>query len=203
MFASSTSMAHQDLFTEHHWYAGCTASRHEKRVAEQLRQRGVQYFLPLYETIHRWQNGRHRVQLPLFPGYLFVRLALRDRRQVLEIPGFARLVGFSSTPTPLRDAEIEAMQRGLELGMHAQPHPYLTAGRRVEIVSGPLQGMTGVLLRRHGLCRVVLSVELIQRSLVVEVNAEDVAPVRAASGVIRHSVAAGKERTNYGLNSNL
>ena len=181
MATSSTSLAHQDPFTEHQWYAGCTAARHEKRVAEQLQSRGVQYFLPLYETIHRWQNGRHRVQLPLFPGYVFVRLALRDRRQVLEIPGFARLVGFSSTPTPLPDSDIEAMQRALEPGLHAHPHPYLTVGRKVEIVRGPLQGITGVLLRRHGICRVVLSVELILRSMVVEVNADDVIPVRSTN----------------------
>lgn len=181
MPAFCTSMAHQDPQTEPHWYAGCTASRHEKRVAQQLQQRGVQYFLPLYQTIHRWQNGRHRVQLPLFPGYVFVRLALRDRLQVLEVPGFARLVVFGSTPAALPDAEIEAMQRAFELGVHAQPHPYLTAGRRVEIVRGPLQGLTGVLLRRHGEFRVVLSVELILRSIVVEVNADDVIPVRSGS----------------------
>src|SRR6266481_1270072 len=74
------------------WYAGYTSSRHEKRVAEHFAQRGVEHFLPLYETIHRWNNGRHRVQLPLFPGYIFVRIALQDRQRVIEVPGFVRLV---------------------------------------------------------------------------------------------------------------
>lgn len=197
------STAHQDLYTEQHWYAGCTASRHEKRVAEQLQERGVQHFLPLYETIHRWQNGRHRVQLPLFPGYVFVRLALRDRLQAMQIPGFVRLVGFSSTPAPLPDAEIDALQQAFVLGVQAQPYPYLTAGRKVEIVRGPLQGISGVLLRRHGPCRVVLSVELILRSIVVEVNADDVTPVRSARMASGNSSPWAQDGKDHRLSPNL
>jgi len=162
------------------WYAGCTAARHEKRVAEHLEQRGVEHFLPLYETIHRWNNGRHRVQLPLFPGYLFVRIALRDRLRVLEVPGFVRLVGFSGLPCPLPEADISKMRDALKTGVLAEPYPYLTAGTRVEIRSGPLQGMTGILLRRQNKHRIVISVDLIMRSMVVEVEAGDVVPLRSA-----------------------
>ncbi|HVO59399.1 MAG TPA: UpxY family transcription antiterminator [Terriglobales bacterium] len=167
------------------WYAGYTASRHEKRVAEHLRQRGVEHFLPLYDTVHRWNNGRHRVQLPLFPGYVFIHIALRDRLRVLEIPGFVRLVGFSSIPVPLPDSEIIAMQQAFQQGIHAEPHPYLTTGSRVEIVRGPLQGMKGVLLRRQGPWRVVLSVDLIMRSMVVEVSADDIVPLTRSRGPIQ------------------
>src|SRR6516225_1623337 len=115
-------------FLEPMWYAGYTAARHEKRVAEHFLQRGVEHFLPLYETIHRWNNGRHRVQLPLFPGYLFVRIALRDRLRVLEVPGFVRLVGFSGLPCPLPEADISKMRDALKTGVLAEPYPYLTAG---------------------------------------------------------------------------
>ncbi len=170
----------RDAYRETLWYAGYTASRHEKRVAEQLQERGVEHLLPLYEAIHRWNNGRHRVQLPLFPGYVFVRIALCDRLRVLQIPGFVRLVGFSGRPVPLPDDEINTIQHAFRLGINAQPHPYLTAGSRIEIVRGPLQGMRGILLRRHGLWRVVLSIELIMRSMVVEVDSDDVVSVKTA-----------------------
>jgi transcription antitermination factor NusG len=172
------SLAEDTLHNETYWYAGYTASRHEKRVAEHFAQRGVEYFLPLYETIHRWNNGRHRVKLPLFPGYIFVRIALRDRLRVIEVPGFVRLVGFNSLPHPLPEADINKMKEALNKGVLAEPYPYLTVGTRVEIRNGPMQGMTGILLRRQNKWRVVISVDLIMRSMAVEVEASDVVPIR-------------------------
>lgn len=168
------------------WYAGYTCSRHEKRVAEHLEQRSVEYFLPLYETVHRWNNGRHRVELPLFPGYIFVHIALRERLRVIEVPGLVRLVGFSGVPFPLPESEIAAMREALASGITAQPHPYLTAGSRVEVIRGPFQGMRGILLRRRGKCRFVLSLDLIMRSMAVDVDACDVIPVQGS----RHSPLA-------------
>jgi len=175
------SLAEDTLHSEMLWYAGYTASRHEKRVAEHFAQRGVEHFLPLYETIHRWNNGRHRVQLPLFPGYIFVRIALRDRLRVIEVPGFVRLVGFNSLPHPLPEADINRMKEALNKGVLAEPYPYLTVGTRVEIRNGPMQGMTGILLRRQNKCRVVISVDLIMRSMAVEVEASDVVQVRSST----------------------
>lgn len=160
------------------WYAAYTCSRHEKRVAEQLQRRGVEHFLPLYETIHRWRNGRHRVELPLFPGYVFVHIALREKLRALEVPGLVRLVGFSGVPFPLSDADILGTRDALAAGIAAEPHAYLTTGSRVEVIRGPLQGMKGILLRRRGKCRFVLSLDLIMRSMAVEVDAADVIPVR-------------------------
>jgi transcription antitermination factor NusG len=176
-----SSRAEDAVQSELLWYAGYTASRHEKRVAEHFAQRGVEHFLPLYETIHRWKNGRHRVQLPLFPGYIFVRIALRERRRVIEVPGFVRLVGFSSLPCPLPEADINRMKEALNKGVVAEPYPYLTVGTRVEVRNGPLQGMTGILVRRQTKCRVVISVDLIMRSMAVEVEAGDVVPVRSST----------------------
>jgi transcription antitermination factor NusG len=177
----ANGLSEGNVFSQTLWYAGYTAARHEKRVAEHLTQRGVEHFLPLYETIHQWNNGRHRVQLPLFPGYIFVRIALQERLRVLEVPGFVRLVGFNALPHPLPGADIQKMREALGRGVMAEPYPYLTAGTRVEIRSGPLAGMTGVLLRRQNNCRVVISVDLIMRAIVVEVAAEDVAPVRKSA----------------------
>jgi transcription antitermination factor NusG len=160
------------------WYAAYTCANHEKRVAEQLSARPVERFLPLYASVRRWKDRRVELQLPLFPGCVFVRIALRDRLQDLEIPSVARLVGFNGTPTPLPEAEIEALKAGLEGGVRAMPHPYLKVGRRVRVRGGPLAGMAGILVRHKGRFRVVISVEAIQRSVAVEMDATDLEPAR-------------------------
>jgi transcription antitermination factor NusG len=162
---------------EKRWYAAYTSANHEKRVAEQLVARDVEHFLPVYDSVRRWKDRRVTLQMPLFPGYVFVCMALRDRLQVQQVPGVAHLVGFDGTPAALPDEEIQALRASLESGVRAEPHPYLTVGRRVRLKSGPLTGMQGILLRRKGNFRVVISIELIQRSLVVHLDAVDVEAV--------------------------
>lgn len=158
---------------ETHWYAAHTCARHEKRVAEQLASRSVELYLPLYETVSRWKDRRVRLLLPLFPGYVFVRLPLSQRLRVLTVPGVVRLVSFNGRPAPLPGEEIEGLRNGLS-ALRARPHPFLTAGRRVQIVDGPLEGMEGILLRRKGLFRVVLSLDLIKSSICVDVDVDSV-----------------------------
>jgi transcription antitermination factor NusG len=156
------------------WYAAYTSANQEKRVRDQLELRHVESFLPVYETIRRWKDRRMRLQLPLFPGYIFVRMALFDRLRVLQVPRVVRLVGFNGHPAALSDAEIEGLRGGLACGFRAEPHPFLTEGRRVRIKAGPLEGREGILIRRKGSLRVVLSMELIQRSIVVDMDVADV-----------------------------
>lgn len=161
---------------EPHWYAAYTCAQHEKRVAQQLDGRGVVHYLPLYEAVHRWKDRRKLVQLPLFPGYVFVRIPLRNRLDVLCLPGVVRLVGFNGAPTPLPEQEVEGLRRALTEGVRAEPHPYLRVGRRVRITGGPLVGREGILKRWKGALRVVLSLELIQRSILVDIEALFVEP---------------------------
>jgi len=160
------------------WYAAYTSANHEKRVAEILRAREVEYFLPVYSSLRKWKDRRVQLELPLFPGYLFVHMGLRDRLKILQVPGVAHLVGFGGTPTALPDAEVDALRAGQASGVRAEPHPFLTAGRRVRIKTGPLAGMEGILVQRKGKCRVVISIELIQRSVAVDADAADVEVVR-------------------------
>jgi transcription antitermination factor NusG len=160
------------------WYAAYTCANHEKRVAQQLCVRSIEHFLPLYDSVRRWKDRRVQLQLPLFPGYVFVRIALRDRLQVLEIPSVARLVGFNGTPTPLAEGEIEALKAGLEGGVRVVPHPYLKVGRRVRIIAGPFEGLEGILIRRKNELRFVISLDLIHRSISVEVDGIDVEQIR-------------------------
>jgi transcription antitermination factor NusG len=165
------------IHLEPRWYVAQTCSRHEKRVAEQLSARRIENFLPLYEMVSRWKDRRVRVQLPLFAGYVFVRVPLQERLRALEIPSVARLVGFGGLPAPLPDDEMEAMRNGLAGQLRAEPHPYLTVGRRVRIKFGPLAGLQGILLRKKASYRFVLSLELIHRSIVVDVDAGDLLPL--------------------------
>ena len=157
-----------------HWFAAYTCANHEKRVAAELDVRRVEYFLPLYGSVRRWKDRRVQLELPLFPGYVFVRLPLCERLRVLQISGVVRLVGFGGLPVPLPDGEMELMRSGLSQSLKAEPHPFLTVGRRVRITAGPLQGVQGVLLKKKGGYRFVLSIDLIQRSVAVEVDATDV-----------------------------
>jgi transcription antitermination factor NusG len=161
-------------YTEPRWYAAYTSANHEKRAALQLVQRSVEHFLPLYESVRRWKDRRMKLQMPLFPGYIFVRLALRDRLQVLQVPGVARLVGFNGMPCALPDSEIEAMQTCLERKASLEPHPYVQIGRRVRVKCGPLAGLEGIVVRKKNRVRFVISLDLIQRSVAVEVEAGDV-----------------------------
>jgi transcription antitermination factor NusG len=162
------------------WYALYTCSNHEKRVAEQLGLRRVEHVLPLYETCRRWKDRRVNLQLPLFPGYVFVRLTPSERLRVLQITGVVRLVGTGATPTPVADCEIENLQRALGAGAQLLPHPYLKVGRRVRIVSGSLAGYEGILVRRKGSLRVVLSIDLLLRSMVVDTDVSCIEPLPGA-----------------------
>jgi transcription antitermination factor NusG len=122
---------------------------------------------------------------------LFVRIALRDKLRALEVPGFVRLVSFNSQPFPLPEDDINRMRDALSKGVLAEPYPYLTAGTKVEIHRGPLQGMSGILIRRQNKYRVVISVDLIMRAMAVEVDAADVSPLRKNFG---HSAISSNAR---------
>lgn len=160
-----------------HWYAAYTRPRHEKRVADQLHRKAVETFLPLYETVRKWRNGRHRIRLPLFPGYTFVRISLNERLAVLKVPGVVSLVGANGAPIPLQESELMNLRQALSKGVRAEPHPFLVAGRRVRITSGPFAGLQGVLKRRKGQSCVVVSLELIQRSMLVELDSAEIEPL--------------------------
>ena len=164
-------------YRESRWYAVYTSANHEKHVAEQMTARGVEHFLPLYTSVRRWKNGRVTLLRPLFPGYVFVHMALRERLRVQQIPGVARLVGFGQEPAALPEEEIEALRTSWASGVRAEPHPYLTVGRRVRVTNGPMAGLQGVLRRRKNNARLVISVELIQRAMAVEIDESDVEPV--------------------------
>ena len=150
-----------------------TCANHEKRVADQFASRNVEHFLPQYESVRRWKDRKVRLHLPLFPGYLFVHLALQERLRVLQVPGVVRLVGFKGSPAPMPEEDMNRIREFLRHGWRAEPHPYLQVGRRACVVRGPLAGLEGIVARRKNRSRLVLSFELIQRSMAVEMDEAD------------------------------
>ncbi|MGH9641119.1 MAG: transcription termination/antitermination protein NusG [Terriglobales bacterium] len=159
-----------------HWFAVYTASRHEKRVAKHFAEREISSFLPLYLKVHHWKKrNRVNLELPLFPNYIFVQISPPQRSTVLGVPGVLALVGSRHAPSALPEAEIESLRAGMALNKLA-PHSYLVEGERVRIRAGSMEGLEGILVRKKNELRVVLTLDLIQRSVAVEVDAEDVEP---------------------------
>lgn len=159
------------------WFALYTIPRHEKHVSEILAQRQIESFLPLYRTTRRWKKSRPVVlELPLFPTYVFVRIARQARGAILSVPGVLSIVGSGREPWPLPEPEIEAIRLGLQM-RKIEPHSYLTVGERVRIKAGVMTGVEGLLVRKKNDLRVVLTLDTIMRSVAVEVDADDIEAV--------------------------
>ena len=166
------------LDVERNWYAVYTSPCHEKQVAEHLAIREIEHYLPLYQLSRRWKDGRRvTLQAPLFPSYLFVHAAPQHRGIILGVPGILSIVGTSRGAIPLPTAEIESLRNGLHLH-NAAPHPFLTVGEKARIRSGSLAGMEGIVLRHKNSTRIVLTLELIMKSVAVEVDVADLEPLR-------------------------
>ena len=156
------------------WYAAFTFPRHEKRVVEHCAERQIESFLPLYRVKHRWKNRcTATVELPLFPNYLFVRIDPAERDQVLKLPGVLWIVSSGRQLSPVPDDYITWLRSGL-LAHQIEPHPRVEVGDRVCITTGPMAGMPGILDRQKNKLRVVITLEMIGRSVAVEVGAEEI-----------------------------
>jgi len=157
------------------WYAVYVIAKHEKRIAQHFQNRQIEHFLPLYEVRRKWRDGsKVTLQLPLFPSYIFVQTARARRVAALEVPGVLSVVG-KRDASRIADAYIESLREGLRMGK-VEPHPYLVEGERVRVKTGIMAGMQGILLRRKGSFRLVLTLDLIMKSIAVEVDIEDVEP---------------------------
>jgi transcription antitermination factor NusG len=163
------------------WYALYTRHQHERAVAAILCGKGFEIFLPLYSAVHRWKDRRKTVWLPLFPSYLFLRGGLDRRLQVVSTPGAFSFVGPGGQPAAIPQPEIDAIRRALETHLGVQPYPFLKSGDWVRVTAGPLAGIEAVLVREKSLHRLVLSVELLQKSVALEIEAECVEPIGTRS----------------------
>jgi len=154
------------------WHAVTVRHQHERQVAAALQTVGVQTFVPLYPVRRRWSDRVKEIDAPLFPGYVLGRFAMPDRLKVMRTPGVVRIVGFGGVPARIGDREIDNVRLAVESKLKLGPCPHLRAGDRVRIAEGPLRGVEGTLLRDKGAVRLVIGIELLQRSIAVELERE-------------------------------
>jgi transcription antitermination factor NusG len=159
------------------WFAVRVKSRSEKSVAAIARYNGFEEFLPLCTSRRRWSDRVKSLQLPLFPGYVFCRVDLESRLQLLTIPGVQHIVGAGKMPLAVEEGEITALQTAVKSGLPLEPWPFLKAGQRVLLEGGPLAGLEGLLVEVRKNYRVLLSVTLLNRSVAVEIEREWVTPI--------------------------
>lgn len=168
------------------WYAIYTRHQHEKTVAESLSKNGIEVFLPQYGVTRQWKDRKKHLLMPLFPSYVFLRGGLDRRTKILSTPGVYFFVGNGGQPAAIQETEIEAIRIAVSSGLSVEPYPFLQCGDRVRVKAGPLTGIEGILIRRKGSFRLILSAELLQKSMAVEVDAFSVEPltIRTAAGAL-------------------
>jgi len=152
------------------WYAILTKTGREKNATLLLENSGFACYLPVSKSSRKWSDRTKEMDVPLFPGYLFCRMNPNDRLPVLIIPGVVQIVGTGKTPIPIEEQEIAAIQRVGSSGLTTVPWPYLQVGQMARIEVGPLQGMSGIVVRIKSGLKLVLSVQLLQRSIAVEID---------------------------------
>jgi transcription antitermination factor NusG len=166
--------------TTHHdepsWYAVSTRSRQEKVAASMLESLAIVHLLPLFNEERRWSDRKQMVTLPLFPGYVFVKITRSPELQlrVLKVPGIVDFVGNRKGPLAIPESDIESVRAVVSRGVGCSPHPFLEAGCRVRVVRGVLAGVEGTLSRCGAESKLIISVEMIQRSVSVSVAVSDV-----------------------------
>jgi transcription antitermination factor NusG len=151
------------------WYAIHTRHQHEKTIGHHLQQLGFDVFVPLYRAVHQWKDRRKQLDLPLFPCYVFFAGDLSRRFEILNTPGVFSLVASAGKPAIIPQAELEAVRTAAAIPERVEPHDYWQCGERVRIMGGAMAGLEGLVARKKDSVRVVLSVEILCRSVAVEV----------------------------------
>lgn len=182
MPAEASPSTDSSVIQARRWYAIYTKHQHEKKCADLLRQKSIEVFLPLYESVRRWQDRKKVLSLPLFPSYVFLRSNLEARLNILNTPGVFFIVGNARGACPIADADIESMRAIIGSRLPVESHPVLQSGDPVRIRRGPLAGIQGILTRVNNQDRLVLSVEPLRRAISVEVNVADVEKLGSDSG---------------------
>jgi transcription antitermination factor NusG len=163
------------------WLALSVKQRYEKTVAEALGVLGIGMLLPLCRSTRNWSDRTKQLDVPLFPGYVFAQIATDSRIPVLRIPGVNGIVGFGGKAAVVDAAEIATIQAALASKFPLRPWPHLKAGDRIRVEHGPLKGIEGLLLREKDHVRLVIGIELLQRSVAVEISPDLIVPLRAST----------------------
>lgn len=191
-----------------YWYAVYTRHQHEKSVGDMLEKKGFEVFVPLYQARRRWHDRVKTLALPLFPSYVFLRGAVDQQLRIVTTPGVHWMITVAGQVAVIPDEEIAAVKRLVESSLRVEPHPFLKCGDWVRVKTGPLEGVEGVLVRMKSLYRLVISVEMLQKSVAVEVGASDVErgrrPERLPRGISEwQAIGEGPKPLGLALSSRL
>lgn len=179
------------------WYALYTRHQHEKKIANALRLKGFSVFLPLYSTARRWKDRTKLITLPLFPSYVFIETGFERQLDILTTAGIHGFVCFGSSPALIPPSEIDSIRKVMDRSVKIEPHPFIKHGDWVRIKSGPLTGIEGILVRKRNWSRLVLSVELLGKSVAVDVDASIIERINTPDSAYSSSGACGEE---YAIN---
>jgi transcription antitermination factor NusG len=162
----------------HPWFALRVRSKHEQVASLHLRKRGYEEFSPTYKVERQWSDRKKMTDQAFFPGYVFCRLDANDRLPVLTVPGVVGILGFGDGPTSIPEEEVERVRRMVSSGLLVTPWPFLKIGQTVLIEQGPLAGIEGILKEEKGKFRIVVSINLLQRSVSSEIERAWVRPLK-------------------------
>ena len=161
------------------WYAVYTKPRHERKVNTQLIREGMTTFLPEMERWSRRRDRKKKVSYPIFPGYLFINTELNNgsRLKVIKTKGVVRILGTKGVPTPIPAHQIDAIQKAVDSKNDVSPYPYLKKGQLVRVIGGPLTGVEGIFVSEKGKGKLIVSVDILHRSVSVAIEETNVEPV--------------------------
>jgi transcription antitermination factor NusG len=188
-----TEMEIQSASGAQNWHALFTRFQHEKSVAFALSNKSHEVYLPLYRSVRRWQDRDKQLMFPLFPCYVFIRAGMDRQLQILTTPGVVHIVGWGGSPAIVPQTQLDAVRQIIESCLTVETHTYLQSGDRVRVKTGPLMGLEGILTRKKGLARLVVSLEMLGRAAAVEIdvlNVERIGPIPAQNLLHRISASA-------------
>jgi transcription antitermination factor NusG len=191
MHLAEMEMEIQSASDAQNWYALFTRYQHEKSVAFALSNKSLEVYLPLYRSVRRWQDRAKQLWFPLFPCYVFVREGMDRQLQILTTPGVIHIVGWGGHPAIVPQTQLDAVRQIIESCLIVETHPYLQCGDRVRVKTGPLMGLEGILTRKKGVARLVVSMEMLGRAAAIEIdvlNVERIGPIPAPK--LSHRISA-------------
>ena len=173
-FLSQNEETRVDGLESAQWFALVVKPRFDKAVAQALESKGYETLVPVYKKFHQYGKRSKHFELPLFPGYVCCRFDAEARLPIVTTPGVIRVLGIGNVPMPLSDIEIESLQTAIKSQLPVQPCPFINTGQRVRINGGVLAGVEGIVLGTKAGLRLVLSITLLQRSVVLEIGRDQV-----------------------------
>ena len=155
------------------WHVLHVIANHEKRIAQHLSVRSLEHFVPLYTERSKWTDRSVTLERPLFTGYVFVRFSPHAKLSVVSTPGVIRLLGDHECDTVSAD-EIDRIRNGLASGCLLRPHPHVSVGTPVRVLSGAFEGVEGIVTEFRHQCRVIIALSAVKQCFSLEVELGDI-----------------------------